>query len=114
MEKAIRQGRLSGTIIKTVLTQCHPKRLAPYLFPLVTRCFLLAALILSGCDHRREHTLTVRTMGTTYNLHVVRRTFGSVAGLQDSVDRRLDEINHGKCASMCPAPGTRRFTLVRG
>jgi hypothetical protein len=71
---------------------------------LVTRCFLLAALILSGCDHRCAHTLTGRTMGTTYHIHVVRRTFGSVAGLQDSVDRRLDEINHGKCASMSPTP----------
>src|SRR5512143_245093 len=62
---------------------------------LVTRCFLLAVLFLAaGCDGRREQAITGRTMGTTYSVKVVTGYFGSIAGLQEKVDRRLDEINH--------------------
>lgn len=50
--------------------------------------FLLAA----GCG-KSEHTITGRTMGTTYTIKVVTGYFGSVSGLQEKVDRRLDEIN---------------------
>ena len=50
-------------------------------------------LLASGCDAKREHTLTGRTMGTTYTIQVVTGYFGSVSGLQEKVDRRLDEIN---------------------
>jgi thiamine biosynthesis lipoprotein len=46
-----------------------------------------------GCDSRREHTLTGRTMGTTYAVTVVGGYFGPGAGLQEKIDRRLDEIN---------------------
>jgi thiamine biosynthesis lipoprotein len=50
-------------------------------------------LLASGCDSKREHTITGRTMGTTYAVKVVTGNFGSVAGLQAQIDRRLDEIN---------------------
>jgi len=61
----------------------------------MARCFVLASLlsVLAGCDSKREHTLTGRTMGTTYTVKVVTGYFGSVAGLQEKIDRRLDEIN---------------------
>jgi FAD:protein FMN transferase len=49
--------------------------------------------VFAGCDSRREHTLTGRTMGTTYTVKVVTGYFGSVAGLQEKIDHRLDEIN---------------------
>jgi thiamine biosynthesis lipoprotein len=47
----------------------------------------------AGCDAKREHTLTGSTMGTTYTVKVVTGYFGSVAGLKEKVDKRLDEIN---------------------
>ncbi len=62
---------------------------------LIARCFVLVGLlsVWVGCDSKREHTLTGRTMGTTYTVKVVTGYFGSVAGLQEKFDRRLDEIN---------------------
>jgi FAD:protein FMN transferase len=48
---------------------------------------------MAACDSKREHTLTGRTMGTTYHIQVVTGVFGSVAGLQEKIDRRLEEIN---------------------
>ncbi|MGE5255416.1 MAG: FAD:protein FMN transferase [Hyphomicrobiales bacterium] len=60
---------------------------------LVTRCFLLAVFILVGCDGRSEHVISGRTMGTTYSVTVVTGRFGSIAGLQERIDRRLQEIN---------------------
>jgi thiamine biosynthesis lipoprotein len=61
---------------------------------LVTRYFFLALLFIlaAGCS-KTEHTLTGRTMGTTYSVKVVTGPFGSVAGLKEKIDRRLDEIN---------------------
>jgi thiamine biosynthesis lipoprotein len=55
---------------------------------------VIAALLIAafGCG-KTEHTLTGRTMGTTYSIKVVSGYFGSVAGLQAQIDRRLDEIN---------------------
>ncbi|MCK7503827.1 MAG: FAD:protein FMN transferase [Desulfobacterales bacterium] len=50
-------------------------------------------MALCACDLRREHTLTGRTMGTTYAVTVVAGPFGSVEGLQARIDRRLEEIN---------------------
>jgi thiamine biosynthesis lipoprotein len=54
---------------------------------------LAAFLLASSCDTKREHTLTGRTMGTTYTVKVVTGHFGSVSGLQEKIDRRLDQIN---------------------
>jgi len=33
-------------------------------------------------------------MGTTYSVAVVTGHFGSIAGLQEKIDRRLQQINH--------------------
>lgn len=83
----------------------HPRPKAPPTYPfgssftryalLVARYLFLAALVcvLVGCDLRREHVLTGRTMGTTYAVKVVTGYFGSAAGLKEKIDRRLDEIN---------------------
>jgi thiamine biosynthesis lipoprotein len=54
---------------------------------------LAGLLLAAGCDTKREHTLAGRTMGTTYTVKVVTGYFGSVSGLQEKVDRRLDQIN---------------------
>ena len=62
--------------------------------PLFPPLLLVAALLaLCGCDMKREHVLTGRTMGTTYTVTVVTGPFGSVSGLQPAIDRRLDDIN---------------------
>jgi thiamine biosynthesis lipoprotein len=55
---------------------------------------VIVALLIAafGCG-KTEHTLSGRTMGTTYAVKVVTGTFGAVAGLQAKIDRRLDEIN---------------------
>jgi FAD:protein FMN transferase len=59
------------------------------------RLLVLVAVALAACacELRREHTLTGRTMGTTYAVTVVTGPFGAVAGLQATIDRRLEEIN---------------------
>ena len=55
---------------------------------------VLAVFLLSvSCDTRYEHTLAGRTMGTTYSVKVVTGPFGSIDGLKEKIDRRLDEIN---------------------
>jgi thiamine biosynthesis lipoprotein len=51
-------------------------------------------LIQSGCDGLREQVITGRTMGTTCSVTVVTGHFGSIAGLQEKIDRPLQEINH--------------------
>ena len=65
------------------------------LFPSAPRTLALVAALLAlcACDLRREHTLTGRTMGTTYAVTVVAGPFASVEGLQARIDRRLEEIN---------------------
>jgi thiamine biosynthesis lipoprotein len=50
------------------------------------------SLAASACG-KTEHVLTGRTMGTTYSVKVVTGYFGSVSGLQQKIDRRLQEIN---------------------
>jgi FAD:protein FMN transferase len=61
--------------------------------PLRLIIFLAVFLLAAGCDAKREHTLSGRTMGTTYTVKVASGYFGSVSGLQDRIDRRLEEIN---------------------
>lgn len=58
------------------------------------RLMVIVALLIAafGCG-KTEHALTGRTMGTTYTVKVVTGYFGSVSGLQDRIDRRLEEIN---------------------
>jgi thiamine biosynthesis lipoprotein len=47
---------------------------------------------MAGCG-KTEHSLTGRTMGTTYSVKVVTGYFVSISGLQAKIDRRLEEIN---------------------
>lgn len=51
----------------------------------------LAVLALAACAPAPEHKLEGRTMGTTWHVTVVGR--GTVAGLQEKIERRLEEIN---------------------
>jgi len=85
---------------------------------LMARCFVLAFLlsVLAGCDAKREHLLDGRTMGTTYHIQVVTGTFGSVAGLQEKIDRRLDEINRSMSPYLKDSEISRfnRFSQVGG
>ena len=55
---------------------------------------LAFAMVIGACDTRREHVITGRTMGTTYSVTVVTGPFGTVSGLKETIDRRLEEINH--------------------
>ena len=54
---------------------------------------LLLLLILCSCDHRKEIVLSGRTMGTTYSVKVVAGFFQSTDGLQEKIDKRLEDIN---------------------
>jgi thiamine biosynthesis lipoprotein len=49
------------------------------------------ALVLSACAPPREHRLEGRTMGTTWHVTAVGRASGT--GLQERIERRLDEVN---------------------
>jgi len=51
----------------------------------------VAALAAASCAPAREHKLEGRTMGTTYHVTVVGRA--SASGLQEKIDRRLEEVN---------------------
>jgi thiamine biosynthesis lipoprotein len=51
----------------------------------------VALLLLAACTPAPEHRLEGRTMGTTWHVTVVGRA--AVAGLQDEIERRLEEIN---------------------
>jgi thiamine biosynthesis lipoprotein len=84
----------------------------------MAHCFVLAFLlsVLVGCDTKREHLLDGRTMGTTYHIQVVTGTFGSVVGLQEKIDRRLDEINRSMSPYLKDSEISRfnRFSQVGG
>jgi thiamine biosynthesis lipoprotein len=59
--------------------------------------FLLLFLSLAGtvfaCDARREHVITGRTMGTTYQVKVVTGRFGGVGDLGEKIEARLEAID---------------------
>jgi thiamine biosynthesis lipoprotein len=61
--------------------------------PIALLAPFVIVLAVCACDLRREHTLTGRTMGTTYSVTLVTGAFGSVSGLKGTIDRRLEEIN---------------------
>jgi thiamine biosynthesis lipoprotein len=61
--------------------------------PVRLMVYLAVFLLVAGCESKREHTLTGRTMGTTYTVKVVTGYFGSVSGLPAAIDRRLEQIN---------------------
>lgn len=50
-------------------------------------------MLSAGCDARREQLIEGRTMGTTYHVKVVTGRLGSVKGLKERIELRLDEIN---------------------
>lgn len=59
-----------------------PRKAGPLLF---------LSLLLAACAPPREHKLEGRTMGTTWHVTAVGRA--SAAGLQEKIERRLDEVN---------------------
>ncbi len=54
---------------------------------------IMGLMLAANCDSKREHLIAGRTMGTTYQVKVVTGNLGSVKGLKEKVDQRLDEIN---------------------
>ena len=52
---------------------------------------LAVASATASCAPAREHKLEGRTMGTSYHVTVVGRV--SASGLQEKIDRRLEEVN---------------------
>ena len=54
---------------------------------------LLAALVCSACQPKKELRLSGKTMGTTYHIKVVAGLFASGANLQQQIDERLAAIN---------------------
>ena len=66
--------------------------------PINTRpaiCWLVIILtgLAAGCDPKKEIVYTGPTMGTTYQVKVVVNRFSPPRGLQENIDRRLDQIN---------------------
>lgn len=54
---------------------------------------LMLALFIYGCFQKKEHTITGRTMGTTYHITVVSGYFQGVGKLKERIDARLEEVN---------------------
>ena len=52
--------------------------------------FIFAA---TAGEAKSEHVIRGRTMGTTYSVQVVTPDSGSIAGVKEKIDRRLEEIN---------------------
>jgi len=50
-------------------------------------------LLIPGCDPKKEHLMQGHTMGTTFNIKVVTGYFGSISGLKEKIEKRLEEIN---------------------
>lgn len=44
-------------------------------------------------EAKQEHLVQGRTMGTTYSVQVVTPDLGSITGVKEKIDRRLEEIN---------------------
>jgi len=58
-----------------------------------TSIVTLAALAATSCASRAEVRLEGRTMGTTYHVTLVTSPGRPGAGLQEAIDRRLEEVN---------------------
>ncbi len=72
---------------------------------------LLVALLAPACAPAREHKFEGRTMGTTYHVTVVAR--GGVSGLQERIDRRLEEIERS-LSTYRPESEISRFNRFQG
>jgi thiamine biosynthesis lipoprotein len=55
--------------------------------------FLIIIFTATACWAKQEHVIRGRTMGTTYSVKVVTRDLGSIKGVKEKIDRRLEEIN---------------------
>lgn len=55
---------------------------------------LLLIIPASGCNAKKEASLSGRTMGTVYNIKVLIGNRDDLEGLKKKIDLRLDEINH--------------------
>jgi thiamine biosynthesis lipoprotein len=53
---------------------------------------VLLALSAASCGSGKEHRIAGRTMGTTYHVTLVTPWYRSTIGLQERIDRRLEEI----------------------
>lgn len=49
--------------------------------------------LLVGCGMKKEVLISGRTMGTFYHIKVIARYFENLAGLRESIEKRLEEIN---------------------
>jgi thiamine biosynthesis lipoprotein len=63
------------------------RRRLPFLLPVVF------ALVLCGCESRREAVIEGRTMGTAYTVKVVSDGFLDLPGLKAKIEDRLEQIN---------------------
>jgi FAD:protein FMN transferase len=68
-----------------------PRRALQYLTAVSLAPLLLILLLTPACTPRQETKLEGRTMGTTWHVTVVGRR--PAAGLQEKIERRLEEIN---------------------
>jgi len=62
---------------------------------IVNAIALLVIVLLTGteCEAITEHLIQGRTMGTTYHITVVTGSLHGIPGLQEKIEKRLDEIN---------------------
>lgn len=73
---------------------------------------MLAALLCSACQPKRELRLSGKTMGTTYHIKVVAGLFTSGAEIQRQIDNRLAAINKSM-STYDPSSEISRFNAIR-
>ena len=73
---------------------------------------LLAVLVCSACQPKRELRLSGKTMGTTYHIKVVAGLFTSGTDLQEQIDERLAAINRSM-STYDPESEISRFNGLR-
>ena len=65
--------------------------MSKYKFLVIVILLLSVSPVAEGGE--RQHVFSGKTMGTTYNITVVADGKGSVHGLQDAIDKALDQVN---------------------
>jgi thiamine biosynthesis lipoprotein len=73
---------------------------------------LLAVLVCSACQPKKELRLSGKTMGTTYHIKVVAGLFTSGTDLQRQIDKRLADINRSM-STYDPESEISRFNAIR-
>ena len=61
--------------------------------PIIWITLVLFLGVIQSCNHKKEVLISGETMGTTYHIKVVTGHFTDRDGLQESIQKRLDEIN---------------------